>query len=99
MGAGRTELFYVALDGALMTVPVSPTGTAWSAGNPSKLLEGRYFTAIGTGANPTRHYDVTADGKRFLMIKEGSGDQATTAQDLIVVQNWMEELKRLVPTN
>ena len=44
-----------------------------------------------------RQYDVTADGKRFLMIKEGSGDQTTAAQNLVVVQNWMEELERVVP--
>ena len=40
---------------------------------------------------------MTADGKRFLMIKEGSGDQTATPQNLVVVQNWTEELKRLVP--
>jgi hypothetical protein len=89
------ELFYVAPDGALMVVPVAPTGTAWSAGNPTKLFDGSYFT--GVGANIGREYDVTADGKRFLMIKEDRGDQTTAASSLIVVQNWLEELKRIVP--
>ena len=42
-------------------------------------------------------YDVSPDGKRFLMIKEGGGaDQ--TPPSIEVVQNWFEELKRLVPT-
>ena len=91
------ELFFVAPDGALMTVPVSPKGNAWSAGNPTRLIEGRYFTGAATG-NISRHYDVTADGKRVLMIKEGGGVQTTTTQNLVVVQNWTEELKRLVPT-
>ena len=32
------------------------------------------------------------------MIKQGSGDQAVPPQ-IVVVQHWLEELKRLVPTN
>jgi hypothetical protein len=35
----------------------------------------------------------------FLMIKDsGDSDQAAAAPRLVVVQNWTEELKRLVPT-
>ena len=40
-----------------------------------------------------RNYDVSPDGERFLMIKE-SDDNA----ELILVQNWVDELKRLVPS-
>lgn len=36
---------------------------------------------------------------RFLMIKPGGSDQAGAAPSLVIVQNWTEELKRLVPTN
>ena len=43
-------------------------------------------------------YDVSPDGKRFLMIKEGSGSAKQPADRIVVVQNWLEELKRLVPT-
>ena len=35
---------------------------------------------------------------RFLMIKEGASEETSTTE-LIVVLNWIEELKRLVPTN
>ena len=46
--------------------------------------------------NPARTYDISPDGQRFLMIK---GRSATVAPaGLIVVQHWIEELKRLVPT-
>lgn len=45
----------------------------------------------------TRIYDIDPAGKRFLMIKERV-DEATP-QNLILVQHWTEELKRLVPTN
>ena len=38
-------------------------------------------------------------GKRFLMIKEGGLGDETEATQLILVLNWFEELKRLVPTD
>ena len=41
-------------------------------------------------------YDVSADGQRFLMVKEPS--EAAAPAQINVVQNWHEELKRLVPT-
>ena len=69
--SGR-ELFYMGLDGALMRVSVEANDSVWSAGTPTKLLEARYF---GTGSNPGRTYDISPDDQRFLMIKQGSGDQ------------------------
>ncbi len=44
---------------------------------------------------------VSPDGQRFLLLADATEDadrDATQAQ-IIVVQNWHEELKRLVPTN
>jgi serine/threonine-protein kinase len=91
--SGR-ELFYVAPDRALMTVPVESHGTTWSAGTVTKLFTKSYLSAsIG------RAYDVTKDGQRFLMMKEGGGsDPIAAPPQIIVVQHWGEELKRLVPT-
>jgi serine/threonine-protein kinase len=92
--SGR-ELFYLAPDGALLTVPVEPRGTTWGAGTATKLFAGRYFT----GADSSRQYEVSPDGQRFLMIKEaGATNQTATPPQVIVVQHWTEELKRLVPT-
>jgi serine/threonine-protein kinase len=86
------ELFYVAPDGALMAVRVDSRAGTWSAGSPTKALEGPYVTVTGlTG----RTYDGSPDGKRFLMIKQPA-NQAVAPQ-IIAVQNWTEELKRLVP--
>ena len=57
-----------------------------------------YFTSPGGFLGRT--YDIAPDGQRFLMIKEGGGtDQTVVPASLIVVQQWVEELKRLVPTN
>jgi serine/threonine-protein kinase len=93
------ELFYVTPDGALIAVPVEPRGATWSAGSAARLVEGRYYTGAAVN-QPSLQYDVSPDGKRFLMIKEGdSTDQTSAPPQVIVVQHWTEELKRLVPVN
>ncbi len=40
-------------------------------------------------------YDVTADGKRFVMIRNSNAESLD--EELIVVENWFDELERLVP--
>lgn len=89
------ELFYLDVAGALVTVPIR-TEPAFTAGDPSKLFDARYRSAISS-----RSYDVTPDGRRFLFIKNAAGPAAATspAPSLVVVQNWDQELKRLVPVN
>jgi len=88
------ELFYLAPTGALMRVGVG-RGPMWGATEPTKLFEGRYGPpAFHTG----RTYDVSHDGQRFLMIKNNApGDPNATPASMVVVLNWTEELKRLVP--
>jgi serine/threonine-protein kinase len=44
-------------------------------------------------------YDISPDGQRFLMIKAGGGSGQAAAPQIVVVQNWTEELKRLVPVD
>jgi serine/threonine-protein kinase len=91
------ELFYVTPDGAIMAVAVQPHGSTWSAGAPVKLIEGPYATQSEQGATIAPQYD-TIDGQRFLMLKEGTRTAGTPASpQLVVVQNWTEELRRLVP--
>jgi serine/threonine-protein kinase len=88
------ELFYLGADGTLLRVPVEASGGTWHAGAPVKLLEGLYYTGTGSG----RAYDVSPDGRRFLMIKAPRTDACAAPPALIVVQHWDEELKRLGPT-
>jgi eukaryotic-like serine/threonine-protein kinase len=91
------ELFFVAPDGrSLMRVAVE-RGTTWNASSPRKLLEGPYVLAVpGIGQRP---YDILPDGSRFLVLKPVNvPDQIATPASLVVVQNWFEELRRLVPT-
>ena len=89
------ELIYVSPTGALMRVGVV-RGASWVATTPALVVNEGYFT------NPVwwgRSYDVSPDGQRFLMIKEGGTDRSAAPTSLIVVQHWVEELKRLVPTD
>ena len=91
------ELFYVDTEGAMVSVGVGQ-GTSWSTtpGTRTPLPSGRYLRASGNAAGRT--YDVSPDGKRFLMVKDaGSSSQPTIPTSIVVVRNWIEELKRLVP--
>jgi hypothetical protein len=80
------ELFYRQGD-AMMVVPVATRG-GLSLGAAQRLFAGPYE---GEGRDPA--FDVTADGQRFLMIKT---DPASTLRQLTLVQNWDQELKRLM---
>jgi Tol biopolymer transport system component len=86
------ELFFRRPDGRLMAVSIKPrSGFTWE--NPTVVVNHAYFAASGPG----RSYDVSPDGARFLMIK--AADESTAARpQLEFVQNFSDELKRLVPT-
>ena len=69
-----------------MVVPIEtePTLVLSSA---TVVFEGSYL------GGTSRHYDLAPDG-RFLMIK---GDETSTSDQIIVVQNWLDELAQRVP--
>lgn len=50
-----------------------------------------------TGNSLYRRFDVTSDGQRFLFLDRVEASGAESALQLILIQNWTEELKRLVP--
>jgi serine/threonine-protein kinase len=87
------EVFYQRGDGAMMaaTVDSPPGSSAFSVGTPTMLFTGQYY-AVQAG----RSYDVSPDGRRFLMLKNNTSQAASPTQ-LWVVQNWFQELERLVP--
>jgi len=84
------ELFYRTGD-RMMAVDVA-TQPSFHAGKPRVLFEGRYERTPATGPN----YDVAPDGQRFLMLKP-SEQEAAAPNQIDVVLNWFEELKRRVP--
>jgi serine/threonine-protein kinase len=84
------EVFY-RKDGQVIAVSIE-TAPGFVAGRPRILFSGDYIESF-----PVRTYDISADGKRFLMIgQEPFPDTPITHLD--VVLNWYEELERLVPS-
>jgi serine/threonine-protein kinase len=77
------ELFY--RSGARLMVVSIQTSPAFRASPPRQLFEGPY----------ARTYDVAPDGQHFLMIESGEEEGGN---QLHLVLNWFEELKRLAPT-
>jgi hypothetical protein len=87
------EVFFRRSDGAMMAVPVTTTPTL-KIGNATMLFESEgYGTGARLAGGGGRLWDVAPDG-RFLMPKEIS--PRVMFDRIVVVQNWSEELNRLV---
>lgn len=88
-GRDGRELFYLAPDDWVRSVPIQ-SEKSFTFGSATRVVEvSRYYAQL-----PGRNYDVSADGRRFLMLR---GEEQGLAEVRVVV-NWQEELKRLVPT-
>jgi Tol biopolymer transport system component len=90
---GGGELFFRALTGALMFASVH-SGSAWSVSRPAVLFDARPYL-LGT-TTFARTYDVAPGDSRFLFIKQGPLEPGASPQ-IIVVQNWFDELNRRAP--
>lgn len=93
------ELFYMTSTSAgdtLMSAAVVG-GPPFKAGTPMKVFDApdsAYFAFAG------RAYDVSPDGRRFLLIKTAAGaERAAAPASMTVVQGWFDELRRRVPVN
>ena len=84
------ELFY--RRGDAMTAVEITTSPVLKVGKPRRLFEKPY--ELSSVLWP--EYDVTPDGQRFMMVKRIDQDDAPA--QINVVLNWLEELKRVVPT-
>ena len=81
-----------------MAVDVVTEGDELRVSTPRALFEGAYLFA---GQGGVRQFDVAPDG-RFLMITLGAARQPSDIGDarptqVVLVQNWFEELKERVP--
>jgi eukaryotic-like serine/threonine-protein kinase len=88
------ELFYRNGD-SVLAVGVQ-TAPIFEAGKPQVLFEGKYVGLSFIDGHP---WDVSPDGKRFLMIKEprSAPSSDSSPSKINVVLNWLEELKQRVP--
>ncbi len=90
-GPDGRELFYVAGQ-KLMVVPVR-TDVTFTAGNAEVVFEWPHFGPYG------RNFDITPDGRRFLMSKPlEPADETAAPTQIHLVLNWFQELKRLSRT-
>jgi serine/threonine-protein kinase len=89
---GRALFFSSPDSRQMLTVTVQP-GKTIVAGRPQVLFEFAMFVTAGG-----RPYDIAPDGRFFIIRSDEAESGAGTASNMIVVQNWFEELKRLVPT-
>jgi eukaryotic-like serine/threonine-protein kinase len=87
------RLFYVeAGSSRLMTVTVQ-TKNSVTFGQPAVVISEIEQPLTSAG----RNYDVTPDGTRLLVqVPDPTGRES---QEIVVVVNWLQELRRLIPTN
>jgi serine/threonine-protein kinase len=85
-----SELYY--RNGTAMMAVSIQTDPVFRAGSPVKLFEGDFHNQDSS----RRDYDLDyPEGRRFLMVEDYEPEVASTK--LIYVENWAEELERLVP--
>jgi len=83
------ELYYLALDGKLMAVPVN-AGATFQAGSPSVLFQTPLL--LNRGQSPRdRRYDVAPDGRFLIAVPTST---APTQTPVTAVVNWTALLNR-----
>ena len=93
-----SDLFYVRLSPlAVMRASVGEDATgAPAVGTAEVQFTHGFFNSPGT----YRTWDLAPDADRILMLVaagDGPADEPFSGDQIIVIQNWVEELKRLVP--
>jgi Tol biopolymer transport system component len=97
-GPSGRELFY-RHDGKLLVVRIDETATALTVGPPVRVFDDPYVLDLGGAAGGMANYDVSPDGKRFVMVEEQKSASGRSGEPvrLHVVLNWLEEVKARVP--
>jgi serine/threonine-protein kinase len=96
--ANNGDLFYRNLTGDRMFAVSVTTEPVLRVERPVELFQGSYY--VSPTGSPRPQYDVTPDGQRFLLLASAPGTNASVGRPrMVVVQNWFDELKRLVPTH
>ena len=88
-GDGR-ELFYLEPDGKLTAVSVK-TESTFEVGDRVVLFQMPFAAALVPWV---QRYDVTADGKRFLVVPPPTGSSEPSPATITAVANWPALLRR-----
>jgi len=84
------ELFYLDVEHFLNRVPIEG-GASFTTGPQTKLFSRTYIAEIPTYAG--RQYDISSDGKRFLVMKVVATTTNEEPTTIVIVQNWFEEVR------
>jgi serine/threonine-protein kinase len=87
------QLFYRSKGGDQVWVVEVRTDGGFSPSKPRLLFDRPGYSE----GSPIRGYDLSRDGQRFLMVKREQR-KPTPVTEMILVQNWFEELKQKLPT-
>ena len=95
--SGR-ELFFVS-GGNRMTVAPVPAGSAFTFGKPEPLFDISAYRAVNSTTMVSRPFDISPDGKRFLMVRPVGATGATGAnkQSITVISHWADDVKARMP--
>ena len=93
--SGR-ELFFLTAENRMAAVPV-PAGAAltnggFTYGKPQLLFDASLYVR-----DVTIRPDISADGKRFLMVKVVAGGDKAARPSIVVVSHWFDEVKARMP--
>jgi Tol biopolymer transport system component len=89
-GDGK-ELYYISPEGKMMAVTVKTGAVSFEREAPRVLFEARALLGA-SGSGPQGYvYDVTPDGRRFLVIDNAS---EAKAQPLTLITNWQSGLRK-----
>jgi len=84
------EIFFLAPDGRLMSVPIRSAGQNLKAGTPTPLFDTRIVFG-GTTVRQKHQYAVAPNGRRFLINVIADEDAISP---ITVVTNWARALKK-----
>jgi dipeptidyl aminopeptidase/acylaminoacyl peptidase len=88
--SGR-ELFFVTAANRIAAAPVQ-AGSSFVYGKPQTLFDvSAYEMANG------RTFDISPDGKRFLMLKNAVSGEKAARPSIVVVSHWFDEVKARMP--
>lgn len=79
----------------LTSVSVAESNAAPAFGRPARILERAYVPGATVLGIPLRGYDISADGQRFLVIKEQPlpTERSAPLSSMTVVLDWFEDLR------
>jgi Tol biopolymer transport system component len=88
------EIFY--RNGNAVIAVSAKTSPTFIFETPRTLFQGTYVSSVNSaGSRDSTTWDISPDGKKFLMMKQSSAGEGL--RKILIVLNWLEELKKRAP--